>query len=421
MKLWVGLGIGVVGLLLIIFATFSVPTLQARWLLNTAQLQRLHGTSELARFTAALTLAPANSHLRWQAAEVAAANDDCDYALELLEPIASELSPLGNELMLRCLLATEQDARAAQFYSQYTPRLQLASGLVVRLLYGLSINPDAAAAVSPRQTAILIANLTNTRFRSPFFQAWVQTYLNDDFWQQEQGQRLAAALDWLRHTPAAQQPVGTAAGPDPALVATLLELPPAAVQLGPELIANGAFGGYQPLTRRIPNWQADYWQSGTAVNFGLFVLGTDAAPDLSQQTALRISNIYRETNPDLPRTRAGFWHAEPITLTAQTAYVLHFQYRTHAITDEGPALFLTEANDVMFRNDRRFAPSEGQWQHVTVIGWNQSERDRTVRPLLRLWSLGDVWFTDVSMREVRLALDFARPPQAAIIHIAPVP
>ncbi len=52
MKLWVGLGIGVVGLLLIILATFSVPTLQARWLLNTAQLQRLHGQASPQRGTA---------------------------------------------------------------------------------------------------------------------------------------------------------------------------------------------------------------------------------------------------------------------------------------------------------------------------------------------------------------------------------
>jgi len=52
MKLWVGLGIGVVGLLLIILATFSVPTLQARWLLNTAQLQRLHGQASPAHSAA---------------------------------------------------------------------------------------------------------------------------------------------------------------------------------------------------------------------------------------------------------------------------------------------------------------------------------------------------------------------------------
>ena len=417
MKLWIGVGIGAAVLMLGL--ALGGPAWQARWLLNMAQLHRLHGMPANEQLMSALDLAPNNPHLRWQAAEVAAANDDCDHAIELLEPITSTLSPLAQELMLRCLLDTEQDTRAALFYNAYTPRLHLSGGLATRLLYGLSTNPEVAAAVDPRQTALLIARVTDTNFYSPPFQAWMQTYLTPDFWQQEQGQRLADALAWLRHTPAAQFPIGDASPPDPALVATLLDLPPDAVQLGPELLANGAFGGYQPLTRRVPAWQAHYWRDGTVVNFGLFVLGVDAAPDLPNRAALRVSTIYRENNPDRKGTRAGFWYAEPITLTAQTAYVFHFAYRTHGLEGHGPALFLTEARDVMFRNDRDFAASEGQWRRVTVVGWNQSEHEQTVRPLLRMWAHGDVWFTDVSMREVRFAPGYIRPPQAAIIHTAP--
>ncbi len=407
------------GVLVLLLGMLLFPQTRAYWHLNQAQLQRLHGQPSPAHFAAAVALAPNNPHIRWQAAT---ATTDCTETNALLLPLADHprLSPLAVELLLTCLLATNQPEQAALIYLQHAGQLTPTPDIAIPLLHALATTTAPPASIDAPALLPLLAALSRLDHTNAVHRTWLISLLAEPatFWTSALGQTLAQSLAWRTTAPVAT-PVAPADPPDLRHLAQLLGVEPAALTLGPALLDNGRIGGTPPNTGTPPHWGQSYWNYGNNHNLGLFLLGVDVAPELPRQPALRIDLLARNEDPQQARTRAGFWYSTPITLTAQAPYVLSFWYRTQGLPDNAAALFLTEAHDVLFRNDLRLPASEGQWQQVTIIGWNQTDQAQTVRPLLRLWEPGSVWFTNVSLHALQSSPPL--PPQPTIIHIAPVP
>jgi hypothetical protein len=295
----------------------------------------------------------------------------------------------------------------------------LAQGLTARLLYGIATTPEVQPAISTERLDVLLARITGLKHFNPAYRTWSAEYLTGYWWQQPFGEQLRTTLTW-RSLPPPAEPEAAAVAPSQQQLAALLQVAPELLTIGDELLDNGRIEGYDWVTGELPGWRQAYWNQGNPHNFGLFVLGVDTAPERPAANAMRIDGLYVNEDPNLAPSRAGFWHTTPITLTARTPYVITFQYRTAQTSADGVALYLTEVPDVIYRNDRRFAPAEAEWQQVTIIGWNNTDQPQAVRPLLRLWGRGTVWFDAVSLREIVLAPGVELSPRDPIIHIAPV-
>jgi len=229
------------------------------------------------------------------------------------------------------------------------------------------------------------------------------------------------ALEWFSQDRAPEIDASVSQ-PDPQKVADILRIPVENVSLGEELVTNG---GFEQL-RDWQNWQdvpkgwgPSFMTSGDPWNCAAFIIGTDSHQKFSGNRSIRIDGLLIERKPELEKARAGFWHA-PITVTAGTPYVISFVYRTNREDDVKSSLYLSSEPQVLFRYDHLLPATDGVWKQVTIIAWNRKDVDASIRPLLRSWSEGNVWFDEFSIRQVMIDSQVAVSPQKALTRISEV-
>lgn len=191
---------------------------------------------------------------------------------------------------------------------------------------------------------------------------------------------------------------------DRQIAAVLLGVPVEQVELGPNLVANGGFEVW--TDKRPAGWMVSDMATGSPWNRGRFVQGADGL-DVWDGIAARIEGLWLEPLSHKEPGRFGLWawdeaqkDLQHIYLDAQRSYLIAITYRTQGVPDGKVTLWLT--GDVTNALDREIGlPSTGgQWRRFARILCNPLYEPATIEPLVRIWTQGNVWLGDVTIRRV---------------------
>lgn len=398
------------------------PQVQALAWLNFAQVQRFSGDNASAQgqaavaFARALALDPANPQIRWQAGEALADSGDAAGAYSTLQPLEKG-QPLDKSLarlMLATYFAAGHSGEALQLYRGLSDQPSLPPGIAARLANSFL---QSNIAMPPSTTGSLLAQSLGLDPTQPEYKAYEGEFTTSGFWATPFGKALQQALSWRsRPVPAVSNVAAGDNAPaqaEQSSVARLLSGDPSAVQLGPELATNGGFEQHSLVNDNPVGWQPIYNSNGGEWDLASFIMGGTGQAFRGSQ-ALRIDGVDIRHLPDKEAARAGFQHG-PITLEPGAPYAISFVYSTQNTEESQTALWLTFDPQVIYALDKRFPPTHGQWQRVTIVGWNRTAKAASIAPLLRLWSTGTALFDDFSVRPILSPLQ--AQPQSALVNI----
>jgi tetratricopeptide (TPR) repeat protein len=167
------------------------------------------------------------------------------------------------------------------------------------------------------------------------------------------------------------------------------------------------------MSRNI-NWEWCTWATGDSVSDssertsgGEFAGGID---NLDLQDAIRIDGFWRIIDKTREPPRAGFWpmnnpkETSNFDLLPNHTYLITFLYRTDGLLDSQATVYLCDCPDLPFRSDHWLPATEGQWRRYSRILYNSSSKPIAIRPLLRNWGVGRVWFADLKLVEISLSV-----------------
>lgn len=202
---------------------------------------------------------------------------------------------------------------------------------------------------------------------------------------------------------------------DRRIVAEMLGVPVEDVELGPNLVENG---GFEEWVEGRPEWWV--WSdmfNHEPFNTAVFVGGADELLPFEGQRAARVDGFWVQQREGKSAARAGFWQFDEIVgglrsipLTANTPYVLSFQYRTSRVPNGRVTVWVssTDEPDVFWPGgDHGLVGTNGMWYHFVAAGWNRSNAEAAIRPLLRLYAPGCAELDDVQVRPIGLPEGFA--------------
>jgi hypothetical protein len=185
---------------------------------------------------------------------------------------------------------------------------------------------------------------------------------------------------------------------DRRIVAELLGVPVEDVELGPNLIENGGFEVWKG--GKPKGWAWLNMADGKTWNRALFVGGFDEFESYDGEKAMRVDGFWIQREKDLHPARAGYYH-RAIALKPDTPYVLSFYYRTRNLSEGKAAIWAK----VLFAGDYMLPDTKGEWRRFVIMGWNRKGEVSKIKPLLRSWGLGEVWFDGIELREIALTAD----------------
>jgi len=185
---------------------------------------------------------------------------------------------------------------------------------------------------------------------------------------------------------------------DKAIVAEVLGVEADEVLLGPNLIENAGFeqGATSPL-----GWNWALMTGSEVWNEAAFFGGVDSFEVYEGERSSRVEGFWTETATDREEARAGYW-AEEMALGPKTLWVLSFYYRTWNLGDGDASVWVSYDPEVVFAADHRLPTTDGAWRKAVIVGWNRKASVGPVKPLLRNWGVGSVWFDDVGLRQIRV-------------------
>lgn len=375
-----------------------MPSLSTRALFNSAQISRLRGTITPARYVAALARLPDDTHIRWQTGATLAEAGQITAATDVLLPLAYQHNPheQATRLLLTTLVLSGRAPEAARIYQSLDDPPDLPPPIAARVLDGFFRGDDVAP---PDVTRQLLARVFGLSEHIEAFQPFGRRLSDPNFWRSDVGQRSRQALQWYTRPITDSDRQTMPPQPDRLLVAEQLGVPAEAFGFGPELVKNGGFEHYDRLNGRIVGWSYSFLSLGTPWNLAAFVVGVDSTSSWNGALSARIDGLYQERAVEREHARAGLWH-KGIVIKPDIPYVVSFAYRTRQAQGEIAAIWLTGEPDVLWQHDKHLPPTQGEWTHRTIVGWNRSGRAATINPLLRSWDEGSVWFDDVSIREI---------------------
>ena len=144
-------------------------------------------------------------------------------------------------------------------------------------------------------------------------------------------------------------------------------------------------------------------------NAATFARGSDELLPFEGQRAARVDGFWVQQQEDKSPARAGFWQWDemtrglrPITLTASMPYVLSFHYRTTRVPDGKATVWVSGDPEVFWAHDHSLPATGGAWHHFVAVGWNRSDAEAAIRPLIRSFAPGCVEFDDVQVRPINL-------------------
>lgn len=387
------------GILILAILALNLPGILERAIFNYAQLSRLHGIVQPSLYLRSLAHFLDDTHIRLQTVAALTEAGQQDAATHVLQPLINQhnLDGQAAQILLATLIIGGDKQKAVQTYQHFSSHPQLSPGIAARVLSGFL---KSGSNVPPDVTRHLLANVFGANHHITPLRSLGKRLSAPDFWDTTLGQKSRAALQWstqpITGTDLAAQPPE----PDRALVAAQLEVAAESIRFGPELVTNGSFEQYDLFQDRLSGWYYSFMSIKKPFDVAAFVVGLDSGNPWNGSLSMRVDGLYREDNPSLSNARAGFWHRSDITIQPDTPYIVSFAYRTRHVRGKAAAIWLTGEQDVFWRGEKRLPPTGGEWKQETIIGWNRSGREATIRPLLRSWGQGSVWFDDFSVREL---------------------
>jgi tetratricopeptide (TPR) repeat protein len=194
---------------------------------------------------------------------------------------------------------------------------------------------------------------------------------------------------------------------DHVIVAELLDLPVEDVELGPNLVENGEFEAWTDGTPRGWTWSAMF--NKAPFQSAAFWGGAEDLLAYGGDRAVRVQGSWVGSEEEKSPARAGFWYqsgstcAPSITITTSSPYAVIFAYSTVGDVGENATIWVTGEKDVLWLGDHRLSPTEGKWQHFVAVGWNLSETEAEIRPLIRLFAPGSFMVDNLQVSRISLA------------------
>ena len=199
---------------------------------------------------------------------------------------------------------------------------------------------------------------------------------------------------------------------DRRIVAELLGVPVEDVELGPNLVENGSAIALQASAQESPlptGWEWDTWISSDKERFRG---GSDRLE--YDRSTFRVAGFWLRDIGEVG-ARAGYW-ANSVSLDANKVYVVSFLYKT--LGDAKASVYLTDLQGILFRYDRFLPETSGTWRRCVIVGENMLPQQQDIRPLVRNWGKGSVWFTGLQVQEVDVDSEL-RPVSEAILLVEP--
>jgi tetratricopeptide (TPR) repeat protein len=191
---------------------------------------------------------------------------------------------------------------------------------------------------------------------------------------------------------------------DRRVVAEMLGVSVDAVELGPNLVENGGFEDWVEESPRQWTWLAHFNQE--PFNEAAFAGSVEELFSFEGQRATRVDGFWVQRQDDKSSARAGFWYGDEqpnIVLEPGVPYVLSVYYSTTGISNsKGATVWVSGDPDVLWANDHRLPATDGMWWCLFAVGWNRSDAEAKIRPLLRSYATGNVKFDDIQIRPIRL-------------------
>jgi len=176
-------------------------------------------------------------------------------------------------------------------------------------------------------------------------------------------------------------------------VAQILNLDGNQVVLGPNMVLNG---GFEERDWARP-WLARYWEIGIWDGFqhdrAAFYVDLDRRSWSGQVSAVLIGLWRKDT--ELPSGAYAELIGPPILIPGQAAYVLSLYYRTEDLF--GLAFLLDGRPESQTFDGTSLPATEQRWRQAVVVAVNPAPQASYIRPQLRLWGLGALWFDEVQV------------------------
>lgn len=222
-----------------------------------------------------------------------------------------------------------------------------------------------------------------------------------------------AAFLALRQMESAGPPV---AWGDRQRIAAFLEVPPEALDVGPNLLDAESAGVQSPVDIYLGwaprgTWRADIReyarQSGYAP--ASFIVGFDELGFRGR--AIRLQGFWTQDLGSGLAPWAGMW-TNDVKLKPRTLYVLSFAYKA---TGVGNVRFSANQHQpAVLREALTLRPTDGKWREVVVIGANWSDQPVGFIPVFRTFTRGQVLFDDIELRELIPHRPLDIPPKPII-------
>jgi tetratricopeptide (TPR) repeat protein len=187
---------------------------------------------------------------------------------------------------------------------------------------------------------------------------------------------------------------------DRLIVARLLGAQAEDVDLGPNLVEDGAFSVWND--RGPVGWVWSNMATGQPWNEGAFAGGRDVLTGF-EEGGVRVDGIWLRQDETKEPGRAGWWR--PVSLTfvePDQLYLISLSYRTDGVPDGKATIWSTSQPYVWWRGDKNLPETDGAWHRFLAVGCLDVDQDFSIEPIIRLFSTGTLQFDDLRVRTVSI-------------------
>lgn len=373
--------------------------------MNWAQLLRLRNEPVAAAniMKALYARFPSSGHIRWQVASAYASAGEDDNAISILTDSTNSLvaDPAMSTLLLDLLVKNGEVSEAIEFFHSLTnsvnPSSNTATAILMRSLTYPELLDDEQIAVLLKR-ALDFEDVQGVKTGQTEFLYLAESIEDLELWNKSLDGRVLRALKWKSDSSVQATPCEleerkidvTSKG------AELLGVPRSNLNIGSNLASNGSFIFFDSDTGNPDNWQYvllsgsnKYAYNHLNTNRSAFVTGLDRSVTYLGCPTLRIDGLVIENVSQYDPAVASFQH-EAIELPPNTWYMVQFVYRTENMNDTNLQILLAEDYGYPLPN------TNGTWKAAIVIA-HTGTQGKVVRPTLRSFSLGSVWFADFAV------------------------
>lgn len=198
---------------------------------------------------------------------------------------------------------------------------------------------------------------------------------------------------------------------DQRIVADLLEMPAAEIELGSSLLENSGFEAY--VGDRPKGWKWVSTANEAPFNASSFTGGYDRFAPFTGEYSIRIDGLWLERSKERSPARAGFRYYNELQRlphrveVPQGVYALSLDYRTSTDVDGLARVWLSKTTPVFWTYDYPLPGTNGSWYHFVAVDQNSSGDEVPIRPLVRSFGLGQVMVDNLRLRRVNMVEDIA--------------